>query len=556
MAPKRKSERALVSIVARYRSPLIFDYVNERCYDLSHGGMFIKSNNPVNPGTLLKLECLIDDGPDKIQGVARVVWVRRVDRPEGPRGMGVKFIKLEPGSEALIEKIIEKAGLPPKASESAEELPSQEPTETDRQATEPEEEREEESSESAEEESETQTAQESKNETQALTESAEAEREQNARQDQADVEHSENIPASLKSVAAATPSMPQEKAVVFPKWAMAVCAVALVGLVYVSLYDDNKNVKSAEQLDQKQSKEESQISSSKRVSNGTSFIDTAGQEESLASANRTSEPNPSADLNETPNEERLYSSVPPTDPLTTSNEPAQKDLKFVLKVTTSPPGARIIANDQSITSPGTLELGVVSSPIRVIARKTNFRSSRVVVERSIFVKKANMMEGHIHLDLEPKPEKKEEPQLEPPPKEPIGETERPDRNPSLPGSPSTSPSDALQAPETESPTSKDQNDSTADTDQLAETAGEARETDATQTPFKIATQCIAKGDNACAIETLKNKASTEAELGLLIETYRSVGDTSNATKYIKRFLEKFPKSNRSEIYRKIVEANP
>ena len=39
----RKSPRAQVSLVARYRSPTAFEFVHEECFDLSAGGMFIKS---------------------------------------------------------------------------------------------------------------------------------------------------------------------------------------------------------------------------------------------------------------------------------------------------------------------------------------------------------------------------------------------------------------------------------------------------------------------------------------------------------------------------------
>lgn len=105
----RKDMRAMVSLVARYRSPTTFDYASEECTDVSVGGMFIKSVAPAPAGTLLKLEC--DSGPGsapdaKIRGVARVVWLRREDSDNGPSGMGVKFVKLEPGSRELIAQII------------------------------------------------------------------------------------------------------------------------------------------------------------------------------------------------------------------------------------------------------------------------------------------------------------------------------------------------------------------------------------------------------------------------------------------------------------------
>jgi hypothetical protein len=104
----RKDMRAVVSLVARYRSPTTFEYANESCSDVSIGGMFILSAAPAAVGTLLKLECETDSGntDTKIRGVARVVWLRRESSEHGPSGMGVKFVKLEAGSRELIETIV------------------------------------------------------------------------------------------------------------------------------------------------------------------------------------------------------------------------------------------------------------------------------------------------------------------------------------------------------------------------------------------------------------------------------------------------------------------
>ena len=98
----RKSPRAQVSLVARYRSPTAFEFVHEECFDLSAGGMFIKSRAPAPSGTLLKLECDVDGGTAKIRGVARVVWLREQESDGHPAGMGVKFVKLDPGGREVI----------------------------------------------------------------------------------------------------------------------------------------------------------------------------------------------------------------------------------------------------------------------------------------------------------------------------------------------------------------------------------------------------------------------------------------------------------------------
>lgn len=102
----RKDARAAVQLVARYRSPTVFSFVEERCYDISKGGMFIGSSSPASVGTLLKLECDEESG-DKLQAVARVVWTRDSSDDFGPAGMGVKFVKIEKGGSQVLERMLD-----------------------------------------------------------------------------------------------------------------------------------------------------------------------------------------------------------------------------------------------------------------------------------------------------------------------------------------------------------------------------------------------------------------------------------------------------------------
>ncbi len=124
-----------VSIVARYRGPTTPDVIEEQCYDISKGGMFVRSFNPLPNGTLIKFECQVDDNPNDIQGIGRVVWQRDEDCPEAPSGMGVKFLVLRPGSPEIIESVIRKAGPMPKLFESAQKKGQQRDRERAQQRT-------------------------------------------------------------------------------------------------------------------------------------------------------------------------------------------------------------------------------------------------------------------------------------------------------------------------------------------------------------------------------------------------------------------------------------
>src|SRR4051812_25948039 len=109
----RKSTRASVPLLPRYRSSSGFEHVEGQCLDISVGGMFIASSSPCETGTLLKFECVVDTESVPIKGVGRVVWQRAASagHQDRPSGMGLKFIKLEPGTAEIIERLIREAQL-------------------------------------------------------------------------------------------------------------------------------------------------------------------------------------------------------------------------------------------------------------------------------------------------------------------------------------------------------------------------------------------------------------------------------------------------------------
>jgi pSer/pThr/pTyr-binding forkhead associated (FHA) protein len=73
------------------------------------------------------------------------------------------------------------------------------------------------------------------------------------------------------------------------------------------------------------------------------------------------------------------------------------------------------------------------------------------------------------------------------------------------------------------------------------------------TPIQVAGACLAQGDNRCVIRALEGKARTAQELGLLIETYRSMGNTPRALKNMRLYLKRFPGGPRAPVYQKILE---
>ena len=104
----RKDNRVkIVSLSVRYKSATVDEFIDNHAHDISSGGMFVKTQKAFVAGTLLKFEVRIAGDVSVISGVGRVAWKRDADiaSPAEPPGMGVKFIKLDDESKAIVERL-------------------------------------------------------------------------------------------------------------------------------------------------------------------------------------------------------------------------------------------------------------------------------------------------------------------------------------------------------------------------------------------------------------------------------------------------------------------
>jgi uncharacterized protein (TIGR02266 family) len=87
----------------------IEDYIAEYVSNISQGGVFIRSKNPLPEGTrvTLKFSVILDD-IEEVCGEGEVV---RVNDPADNSGMGVAFTRLDAGSKELIDEICRRAGV-------------------------------------------------------------------------------------------------------------------------------------------------------------------------------------------------------------------------------------------------------------------------------------------------------------------------------------------------------------------------------------------------------------------------------------------------------------
>ena len=114
MADARKDKRTLLSLKIRYKSATLEDFIERYSTDISSGGVFIKAKKPLAVGTLLKFEFMLQDQSTLIHGVGRVVWRRDETEADlrNPAGMGIKFIKMDPESRAVVQRIADERDHP------------------------------------------------------------------------------------------------------------------------------------------------------------------------------------------------------------------------------------------------------------------------------------------------------------------------------------------------------------------------------------------------------------------------------------------------------------
>jgi uncharacterized protein (TIGR02266 family) len=85
----RRSTRAGVVLQLEYRSAshLLVSY----CTNLSRGGLFVPSPDPLPAGTKLSMTLSVPGETHSLDLAAEVRWVRQFDAAEGPAGMGLAF---------------------------------------------------------------------------------------------------------------------------------------------------------------------------------------------------------------------------------------------------------------------------------------------------------------------------------------------------------------------------------------------------------------------------------------------------------------------------------
>ena len=119
----RQGKRTPVTLKIKFKSETLEQFIERYAVDVSQGGIFIRTKEPLAVGTQMRFEFQLRDASPLIAGEGTVVWTRENDpsRPAIAPGMGVRFDRLAEGSQGVLERIL---------SEKAKQAPQRPPTET------------------------------------------------------------------------------------------------------------------------------------------------------------------------------------------------------------------------------------------------------------------------------------------------------------------------------------------------------------------------------------------------------------------------------------------
>lgn len=104
----RQAKRSPVTLKIKFKSATLDQFIERYSVDVSHGGIFIRTKDPLPVGTTMRFEFQLKDASPLIQGEGTVVWTREHDpkRVGVAPGMGVRFDRLTEGSQQILDRIL------------------------------------------------------------------------------------------------------------------------------------------------------------------------------------------------------------------------------------------------------------------------------------------------------------------------------------------------------------------------------------------------------------------------------------------------------------------
>lgn len=95
-----------------------FRAFEDRCLNLSRGGLLVRTHEALAPGRRVLLEVDLPDGP-RFEAVARIAWAGRAGRESGALDLGVEFLAGVPDHLARLERFLAQAARVPDQGDCA-----------------------------------------------------------------------------------------------------------------------------------------------------------------------------------------------------------------------------------------------------------------------------------------------------------------------------------------------------------------------------------------------------------------------------------------------------
>jgi uncharacterized protein (TIGR02266 family) len=102
---KREDSRAVIKIEIEFTKDI--DFVTAYMLNISKGGLFVRTDNAYPLDTIIFLRFTMPGDTQPIETEGKVVWCNNNKRKGYfPRGMGIKFLTLEPDDAEKIKKFV------------------------------------------------------------------------------------------------------------------------------------------------------------------------------------------------------------------------------------------------------------------------------------------------------------------------------------------------------------------------------------------------------------------------------------------------------------------
>ena len=104
----RKNQRSPVTLRIKFKSATLEQFIERYAVDVSQGGIFIRTKEPLPVGTTMRFEFQLRDESPLITGEGTVVWIREQNAGVTgvAPGMGVRFDRLNESSQGVLDEIL------------------------------------------------------------------------------------------------------------------------------------------------------------------------------------------------------------------------------------------------------------------------------------------------------------------------------------------------------------------------------------------------------------------------------------------------------------------